>query len=338
MGMKLLVTGGAGFIGSNFIRYYLAAHPDCEVINFDALTYAGNLENLTEVADLGRYRFIKGDITDKAAVAEAMSGVDAVVHFAAESHVDRSILGPETFVHTNVFGTFVLLEEARKNNTRFHHVSTDEVFGSLSLDGDEVFTEQSRYRPNSPYAASKAGSDHLVRAYHNTYGLPVTISNTSNNFGPFQFPEKFIPLTITNILEDKKVPVYTPGNQVRDWLYVDDHCWAIDLILDKGRVGETYLIGGLTEKIPNIEVVRRILKVLGRDESMMEMVTDRPGHDVRYGVDFSKAKSELGYEPRASFDEYLQKTVKWYTDNRDWWLRVKSGAYQEYYEAQYGMR
>lgn len=338
MGMKLLVTGGAGFIGSNFIRFYLAAHPEDTVVNFDALTYAGNLENLAGVDTLDTYQFVKGDITNKDAVAAAMRDVDVVVHFAAESHVDRSITGPEAFVNTNVYGTFVLLEEARKHKTRFHHVSTDEVYGTLSLDGNELFDENSAYTPNSPYAASKAGSDHLVRAYFKTYGLPVTISNTSNNFGPYQFPEKLIPLAITNLLEDKKVPVYSPGNQIRDWLYVEDHCRAIDLILQKGRLGDTYLIGGMTDKIQNIEVVRRIVQLLGKDESMLEMVTDRPGHDVRYGVDWSKAKDELGYAPQASFEEYLHKTVVWYQENKQWWERVKSGAYQDYYEQQYKNR
>lgn len=336
--MKLLVTGGAGFIGSNFILYWLAEHPNDEIVNLDVLTYAGNLENLTAVEKQPSYQFIKGDITDPKVVDEAMSDVDMVVHFAAESHVDRSILGPEAFIKANIVGTFRLLEEARKRKVRFHHVSTDEVYGSLSLGTSELFNELMPYRPNSPYAASKASSDHLVRAYFKTYHLATTISNTSNNYGPWQFPEKLIPLVITNLIEGEKVPVYSPGNQVRDWLYVTDHCRAIDLILQKGVIGETYLIGGLNKDISNLEVVKRIIKLLNQDETMIELVTDRPGHDVRYAVDWSKAKRELGYEPQASFDDYLEATVKWYQEHREWWQRVKSGEYQKYYQTQYGGR
>jgi dTDP-glucose 4,6-dehydratase len=336
--MKLLVTGGAGFIGSNFIHYWLGEHPEDSIVNLDSLTYAGNLENIRTVAEDPRYQFIKGDIRDSQLVAQAMETVDVVVHFAAETHVDRSILGPQAFVQTNVEGTFVLLEEARKRNLRFHHVSTDEVFGSLTLGSAEKFTEHTPYAPRSPYSASKAGSDHLVRAYHVTYDLPVTISNTSNNYGPFMFPEKFIPLSITNAIDDKPIPIYGNGGQVRDWLYVLDHCRAIDLILSAGTIGETYLIGGTTDDIPNIEVAKKILTILGKPESLLEYVTDRPGHDVRYAIDWTKAHNTLGYQPRHSFEEYLEKTVRWYQEHEDWWRRVKSGAYQEYYSEQYGSR
>ena len=335
--MRLLVTGGAGFIGSNFILYWLQHHPEDKIVNLDALTYAGNLENLKSGENNPNYKFIKGNICDEEVVGQAMEGIDVVVHFAAESHVDRSILGPAVFIETNVVGTQVLLSVAVKHKIkRFHHVSTDEVFGTLALGSKEKFNEETVYQPNSPYSASKAGSDHLVRAWYKTFGLPVTISNTSNNFGPYQFPEKLIPLAITNILEDKKVPIYGEGNQVRDWLYVEDHCRAIDLILEKGRVGETYCIGGMTEDISNLEVVKRVAKLMGVSDEVMEFVKDRPGHDVRYALDWSKAKNELGYEPNFSFDEYLEKTVRWYEENRQWWQRVKSGEYQEYYRKQYG--
>lgn len=334
--MKLLVTGGAGFIGSNFIHYWLRHHPQDFIVNLDSLTYAGNLENLKSIEKSPQYTFIHGDICHPPTVDKAVKGVDSIVHFAAESHVDRSILGPEVFIKTNVEGTFVLLEAARKNNLRFHHVSTDEVFGSLKLNTPAQFSESTPYDPSSPYSASKAASDHLVRAYHRTYGLPITISNTANNFGPYMFPEKLFPLAITNLIEGKKVPVYGKGNQVRDWLYVDDHCRAIDLILSKGNIGETYLIGGLTHDITNLEALQKILAIMGKDESQLEFVTDRPGHDVRYSIDWSKAKAELGYKPLHSFEEYLEKTVNWYQKNIDWWKRVKSGEYQAYYQAQYG--
>lgn len=335
--MKLLVTGGAGFIGSNFILYWLKNHPDDSIINFDKLTYAGNLENLSTVESNPKYSFIQGDITDVETVNNAMQGIDTVVHFAAETHVDRSITGPAVFVTTNVVGTQVLLDAALKNNIqRFHHVSTDEVFGALSLEDPNKFNEKTSYNPRSPYAASKAGSDHLVRAYYTTYGLPITITNCSNNFGPYMFPEKFIPLAITNVLEGKKIPVYGDGLYVRDWLYVDDHARAIDVVLQKGKIGETYLVGGMTELYPNIEIAKKLLKLLGKDESFIEYVKDRPGHDRRYDVDWSKIKNELGWEPQHNFDEYLEKTVEWYKENTDWWQRVKSGEYKEYYDRQYG--
>ncbi|MCL5020014.1 MAG: dTDP-glucose 4,6-dehydratase [Patescibacteria group bacterium] len=335
--MKLLVTGGAGFIGSNFILYWIKNHPEDTIVNFDKLTYAGNLENLKSVEKNKNYSFIQGDICDPKAVDKVMEGINTVVHFAAESHVDRSIINPSDFVETNVLGTQVLLDMAVKHKVeKFHHVSTDEVFGSLKLEDTNLFNERTNYNPRSPYAASKAGSDHLVRAYHTTYGLSVTISNSSNNFGPYQFPEKFIPLAITNILEDKKVPVYGDGLYVRDWLYVEDHCRAIDAILQKGKNGETYCVGGLTEDINNLEVVRKILNALGKHENMIEYVKDRPGHDRRYSLDWSKIKNELGWKPMNGFDEWLENTVDWYKNNRDWWKNVKNGEYKKYYKRQYG--
>ncbi|OGH20630.1 MAG: dTDP-glucose 4,6-dehydratase, partial [Candidatus Levybacteria bacterium RIFCSPHIGHO2_01_FULL_40_83] len=283
--MRLLVTGGAGFIGSNFILYWFKNHPEDQVVNFDALTYAGNLENLISIEKNPNYRFVKGDIANVNEVNSAMEGVDAVVHFAAETHVDRSISGPAPFVMSNVLGTQVLLDSARKNNIkRFHHVSTDEVFGQLELDSDEKFNESTCYDPRSPYSASKASSDHLVRAYFHTYNFPVTITNCSNNFGPYQFPEKIIPLAITNVLEEKKIPIYGDGLYVRDWLYVEDHCRGIDLVLSRGKIGETYCLGGMTEDINNLEVAKKIAGLLGKDETVIEFVKDRPGHDRRYAV------------------------------------------------------
>lgn len=334
--MKILVTGGAGFIGSNFIHHILEGHPEDEVINLDALTYAGNLENLSIWKDDPRYRFVKGDIADASIVDFLVAEVDAVAHFAAESHVDRSIMDPGIFLETNVRGTYVLLEAARKHGKRFHHVSTDEVFGALKPD-DAPFDEKTPYDPRSPYSASKASSDHLVRAYHETYGLPITISNCSNNYGPYHFPEKLIPLAITNLLEDKKVPVYGDGLQVRDWLYVEDHCRAIDMIIRKGRIGETYCIGGDSERT-NIWIVKKLLGLLGRDESAIEYVKDRAGHDRRYAINFDKIKNELGWEPTVTLEEGLMKTVAWFRENEAWWKNVKSGAYQEYYAKQYGKK
>jgi len=335
--MKLLVTGGAGFIGSNFILYWIKNHPEDTVVNFDKLTYAGNLENLREVESNPNYKFIKGDITSVEEVNSAMNGVDTVVHFAAESHVDRSIQNPAQFVLTNVVGTQVLLDAALKNNIkRFHHVSTDEVFGALELGDMNKFNERTPYDPRSPYSASKAGSDHLVNAYHHTYNLPITITNCSNNFGPYQFPEKVISLAITNLLEGKKVPIYGDGLYVRDWLYVEDHARAIDLVLQQGKIGETYVVGGLTSDIPNLEVVKKIIKLIGKSEDSIEFVTDRPGHDRRYAVDWSKIKNELGWEPLHDFDTWLSATVEWYKSNEKWWRDVKDGEYQNYYEKQYG--
>ena len=333
---RILVTGGAGFIGSNFILYWIKNHPQDQIINFDDLTYAGNLENLVSVEKNPNYKFIKGNIAQPQEVDPVMEDIDIVVYFGAETHVDRSILGPQPFVLSNVVGTQVLLDSARKNNIkRFHHVSSDEVFGQLSLDSHEKFNESTPYNPRSPYSASKAASDHLVRSYYHTFNLPITITNSSNNFGPFQFPEKFIPLSITNLIEGKKIPVYGDGLYVRDWLYVDDHCRAIDLVLQKGKIGQTYVVGGMTTLYPNIEIAKKIVKLLGKDENSIEFVKDRPGHDRKYDVDWSKIKSELGWQPLHDFDEWLRETVRWYKDNEDWWRKVKSGEYQNYYKKQY---
>ncbi len=334
--MKLLVTGGAGFIGSNFILYWLNKYPNDKIVNLDKLTYAGNLENLKSVEKNPNYKFIHGDICDGKIVGKAMQGVDIVVHFAAESHVDRSIIDPSSFIRTNVLGTQVLLDAALKNKVKkFHHVSTDEVYGSLELKEKNIFNERTNYNPRSPYAASKAGSDHLVRVYYHTYYLPITISNCSNNFGPYHFPEKLIPLAITNLLEDKKIPIYGDGLYVRDWLYVEDHCRAIDLILQKGKTGETYCVGGLTKDLSNLEVIKKIIKLLGKNESNIKFVKDRLGHDRRYALDWSKIKNELGWIPLYSFDEQLEKTIQWYKENQDWWKRVKNGDYKDYYKKQY---
>jgi len=333
--MKIMVTGGAGFIGANFIHYKLKNHTDAEIINFDVLNYAGNLENLKEWENVSRYKFIKGDICDPKKVNEAMEGVDVVVHFAAESHVDRSILEPAAFVKTNVLGTQVLLDAALKANVkRFHHVSTDEVFGSLEPN-DPKFNENTKYDPRSPYSASKAASDHLVRAYYHTYGLPITISNCSNNYGPYHFPEKLIPLFVTNLVEGKKVPLYGDGSAVRDWLYVEDHAEAIDLILRKGKVGQTYCVGGNNEKT-NKEVTLKVLEIMGKGKEAIEFVEDRKGHDMRYAIDATKIKDELGWEPKHNFEEGIKETVDWFLGNKEWWQKIKSGEYQKYYQQQYG--
>lgn len=322
--MKLLITGGAGFIGSNFILYWLKNHPDDSIVNIDKLTYAGNLENLKDVEGKPNYKFIHGDICDPEIIQKSMQGIDIVVNFAAESHVDRSIIEPAPFIMTNVLGTQVLLDVALKNGvSRFHHISTDEVYGSLDLNDKSKFNEQTTYNPRSPYAASKASSDHLVRSYFATYNLPITISNCSNNFGPYQFPEKLIPLTITNILEGKRVPIYGDGLNVRDWLYVEDHCRAIDLILKKGKAGETYCVGGLTDELNNLIVVKKILEILKVSEDKIELVKDRPGHDRKYAIDWSKIKNELEWEPLHGFDEWLEKTIEWYKTNENWWKRLK---------------
>ncbi len=325
--MKLLVTGGAGFIGSNFVHYWLSHHPEDVVINFDKLTYAGNLENLRDVESNPNYQFIQGDITDPVAVSSAMEGVDIVVHFAAETHVDRSILGPGVFLQTNIIGTQVLLDEALKAKVkRFHHISTDEVFGSLELGTAEKFNEQTPYNPHSPYSASKAGSDHLVRAYGDTYGLPYTITNCSNNYGEYQFPEKLFGLAITNVIEGKTVPVYGDGLNVRDWLYVQDHCAAVEAVLLRGREGETYTVGGLKDDVSNLEVVKMILQLMEKNEDQIEYVKDRPGHDRRYAVDWTKINQELNWSPSVTLEEGLRKTIEWYQAHPDWWKPLKEKA------------
>jgi len=329
-----LITGAAGFIGSNFVRQVLDEDPDARVVAYDMLTYAGNLENLTGYLDNPRLRFVRGDICDAGAVGEAMSGVDVVVNFAAESHVDRSILGCKEFVHTNVQGTQVLLDEARNRRLRlFLQISTDEVYGSLGPTGR--FSEQTPLQPNSPYSASKAAADMLAWAYFHTYQLPVIITRCSNNYGPYQFPEKLIPLFITNLMEGRRVPVYGDGMNVRDWIHVSDHCRAVRLVIDKGQPGEVYNVGGNNEQ-SNMNITRLLLEGLGRDSSMIEYVADRPGHDRRYAVDTSRITSELGWRPRVDFVTGLQETIDWYRRNEAWWRRIKSGEYLEYYKRQYG--
>jgi len=331
---KILVTGGAGFIGSNFIRYMLQEHP-YHIINLDALTYCGNLENLRGVEDEPRYTFVRGSITDRKLVDGIIKDVDAVINFAAESHVDRSIEDPEIFIRTNILGTQTLLEASRKHGVeRFIQISTDEVYGSAEKG---YFTEETPLAPNSPYSASKASADLMVRAYHRTYGLPVNITRCSNNYGPYQFPEKLIPLMITNALENKPLPVYGDGMNVRDWIHVLDHCRAVDLVLHRGRVGEVYNIGGNSER-RNIEIVELIVRELGKDESLIRFVEDRPGHDRRYAIDASKIRNELGWKPLYSFEEGIRETIRWYIDNRDWWENIKSGEYLRYYERMYGGR
>jgi len=332
--MKLLVTGGAGFIGTNFIHYWLKNHPEDEIVNYDLLTYAGNLENHKGIEKNKNYKFVKGDICDRDLVFELVKDVDVVVHLAAESHVDRSIMDPSAFVRTNVLGTQMLLDAVRKHEKRFHHVSTDEVFGALKPD-DPAFNEKTPYDPHSPYSASKAASDHLVRAYFYTYEIKMTISNCSNNYGPYMFPEKIIPLFISNLMEGKKIPVYGDGQQVRDWIHVDDHARGIDFILRKGKVGETYCLGGNSE-MANLDLTKILLKLMDRDESCVEFVKDRPGHDRRYAIDFTKAKNELGWEPQISFEGGLKNMIEWYKNNQKWVERCKSGEYQDYYEEWYG--
>ncbi|OGE64481.1 dTDP-glucose 4,6-dehydratase [Candidatus Daviesbacteria bacterium RIFCSPLOWO2_02_FULL_36_8] len=317
---KILVTGGAGFIGSNFIHYYLKFHPEDQVVNLDNLTYAGHAESLKDLEGNLNYQFVKGDITNERDVRKVMVGIDVIVHFAAESHVDRSILDPMQFVKTNVLGTAVLLNATLEAKVkRFHHISTDEVFGQLDQE-DSAFNEETPYVPRTPYAASKAGSDHLVRAYFETYGLPITISNCSNNFGPYHDPEKLIPRFITNLLEGNKVPLMGKGENIRDWIYVLDHNRAVDLILQKGKVGETYCIGG--EEKSNLEVTNKILEILGMGEEMIEYVEHRLGHDFRYAIDDSKIRA-LGWSPEKSFDERLSETVKWFKENEWWWKPLK---------------
>jgi dTDP-glucose 4,6-dehydratase len=346
---RLLVTGGAGFIGSNFIRYWLHRHGDDRVVNLDALTYAGNLESLTDVEGKPGYRFVHGDITDRELVLQLLreEQIDTVVNFAAESHVDRSILGPDAFINTNIQGTFALLEAAKvawspvPAQARFLHVSTDEVYGSLGAD-EPAFTERHPYAPNSPYSASKAASDHLVRAYHHTYGLPVLTTNCSNNYGPYQFPEKLIPLTILNALEGRPIPVYGDGRNIRDWLYVDDHCSGIEAVLEQGRPGEVYNIGGCNEW-QNIDIVNLICDRLDACQpgaasyrEQISFVRDRLGHDRRYAIDAGKMRDELGWTPQHDFAAGIEITIQWYLENRAWCDRVRSGEYRHYYRHQYG--
>lgn len=335
--MKILVTGGAGFIGSNFVNYMVRSYPDYQISNLDALTYAGNLENLKESEGKSNYRFVKGDITESALVDTIFEeGVDIVVNFAAESHVDRSITNPGIFISTNIQGTQVLLDAARKHKIKkYVQVSTDEVYGSLGAEG--YFTEETPLAPNSPYSASKAGSDLLVQAYHETYGLPVNITRCSNNYGPFHFPEKLIPLMIINALNEKPLPVYGDGQNVRDWLHVEDHCRAIDLVIHNGSVGEVYNVGGHNERT-NIEVVKEILKQLNKPESLIKYVEDRLGHDRRYAIDPTKLQTELGWKSKYNFETGLKDTINWYLENRSWWENILSGDYQQYYEQQYGKK
>lgn len=337
MGRKMLVTGGAGFIGSNFIIYMLLKYPELEIVNLDALTYAGNLENLSSVQNHPHYTFTATNITDvKTVESWFQQGIDIVVNFAAESHVDRSILEPDIFVKTNVLGTQVLLDAARKHGvTKFVQVSTDEVYGTLGDTG--LFTEETPLAPNSPYSASKAGGDLMVRAYYETFGLPVNITRCSNNYGPYQFPEKLIPLMISRALNEQPLPVYGDGLNIRDWLYVEDHCSAIDLVIHQGKPGEVYNIGGNNERT-NLHIVRTILEELGKPESLITHVQDRPGHDRRYGIDPAKITRELGWKPKYDFESGIKETIQWYLDHKDWWARIQSGEYQDYYKKQYGSR
>lgn len=334
--MRILVTGGAGFIGSNFIRYALRNHPDWYVTNLDKLTYAGNLENLRDIEGNPRYSFIKGDIADRQLVDALFreNHFEGILNFAAESHVDRSILDPAPFIDTNIKGTQVLLEASRQHRiSKFVQISTDEVYGSLGP-ADPPFREENPLRPNSPYAASKAAADMMVRAYYKTYGLPSIVTRCSNNYGPYQFPEKLIPLMITNALEDKPLPVYGDGQNVRDWIHVEDHCRAIDLVIQGGQAGEVYNIGASCE-MKNLDVVRAVLGVLGKPESLITFVPDRPGHDRRYAIDATKISKGLGWEPRYRLLDALPQLVRWYQDNETWWRRIKAGEYKNYYEKVY---
>ncbi len=339
--MTILVTGGAGFIGANFVHYQLKEHPEERVVCLDALTYAGNLENLTEALQNPRFRFVKGDIADRETVNALFEEEkpDIVVNFAAESHVDRSITQPELFLRTNILGTQVLMDACRKVGVgRYHQVSTDEVYGDLPLDRPDLFfTEDTPIHTSSPYSASKASADLLVLAYYRTFHLPVSITRCSNNYGPYHFPEKLIPLMITRALNDQSLPVYGKGENIRDWLYVEDHCAAIDLVMRKGREGEVYNVGGHNERT-NLEVVKTVLRELGKPESLITFVTDRPGHDRRYAIDPSKIHAELGWLPRTSFDDGIRQTVRWYLDNRTWWEHILAGEYQHYYQTMYGNR
>lgn len=327
--MNILVTGGAGFIGSNFVKYWLKKYPDHNIVVYDKLTYAGNLSNLHEVETNKNYKFTQGDICDFIKLDQTVieNNIDTIVHFAAESHVDRSIEAPDDFVQTNIIGTFKILEILKKYpNIRLHHISTDEVYGDLPTDKPEIkFTEHSPYEPSSPYSASKAASDHLVRAYIRTYDIQATISNCSNNFGPYCFPEKLIPLVVTRALNDQEIPVYGTGEQVRDWIHTEDHAFGIDLILHKGKLGETYLLGGNGER-QNIWIIKYILKQLNKPESLIVHVGDRKGHDARYAIDYSKAEKELGFTPQKNLEERLNETIEWYRNNESWWKDLKPKA------------
>jgi dTDP-glucose 4,6-dehydratase len=336
--MKILVTGGCGFIGSNFVKYMLETHPDDKIINLDKLTYAGNLENLQDIENHANYYFFKGDICSRQDVETCVKkyDVEVIINFAAESHVDRSIMGPAVFIETNIAGTNVLLDVAKEVNVKkFVQISTDEVYGSLGPTGK--FIETTPLHPNSPYSASKASADLLTLAYHHTFGLPVVITRCSNNYGPYQFPEKLIPLMIANAIDNKPLPVYGDGLNVRDWLYVKDHCTAIDIVMRNGKIGEIYNIGGNNEW-KNIDIVRLLLKILNKPESLIKFVKDRPGHDRRYAIDATKIENELGWKPSVTFEEGLRRTIDWYMSNEKWWRRIISGEYQQYYEKLYGKR
>jgi len=336
--MKLLVTGGAGFIGSNFIRYWLKKYPKDYVVNFDVLTYSGNLESLKDIQGNPHYAFVRGDVREPKQIEKAIKGAEVVVHFAAESHVDRSLFAAGDFVTTNVLGTQILCEAAAKEGVnRFHYIGTDEVFGALPLKTKEKFKEDTPFDPRNQYSASKAAAEHFVRSYYSTHNLPITITDCTNNFGPYQHPEKMIPLFITNILENKKIPMYGDGLYVRDWLYVEDHCRAIDLVLMKGKVGESYMVGAQHKEVNNQELTNMILSILGKDDSFIEHVKDRPAHDRRYAVNWSKI-AKLGWKPQHDLESWLVKTVEWYKENASWWRRVKSGEYREYYTKVYGKR
>ncbi|MCI7249081.1 MAG: dTDP-glucose 4,6-dehydratase [Clostridiales bacterium] len=339
--MKILVTGGAGFIGANFVFYMLDKHPEYDILCLDSLTYCGNIKTLEPVMDNPHFKFVKGDVTDRKLVFQLFEEekFDVVVNFAAESHVDRSIEDPGVFLRTNILGTQTLMDASNEYGVaRYHQVGTDEVYGDLPLDRPDLFfTEDMPLTASSPYSASKASADLLVMAYHRTYGLPVTISRCSNNYGPYQFPEKLIPLMIKNALADEKLPVYGTGENVRDWLYVKDHCKAIDMIIHDGKVGEVYNIGGHNEK-SNLEVVRTILKQVGKSEDLITFVGDRKGHDLRYAIDPTKIHDELGWLPETRFDDGIRQTIDWYLDNRSWWEEIISGEYQEYYDRMYSNR
>jgi len=336
--MKILITGGAGFIGSNFIRFLVQSGKNYRIINLDKLTYAGNLENLADLVGGPGYEFVRGNIGDGKLVDRLLEeNVEAVVNFAAESHVDRSLYEPDLFIQTNVVGVQILLHAALRHRIKkFVQVSTDEVYGSLDAEGPR-FREDFPLAPSSPYSASKAAGDLLARSYFKTYGFPVVVTRCSNNYGPYQFPEKLIPLFVTNALENRPLPVYGDGLNIRDWIHVEDHCRALELVLEKGRPGEIYNIGGEAERT-NLEITRSILRILGKPESLMQYVADRPGHDRRYAIDFSKIEREIGWKPRYNLDEGLRRTVRWYTEQENWWRRIKSGAYRDFYEKHYGGR